>query len=165
MMNEQDFDDLYQRAKPRMQKYVARRVFGDSSEIVDEIFLTAWRRRDDIPDGPDAQMMWLYATGRRTIANTLRWRARLDLFNRTTSALAENAASNNSSETTILVHDCLSRLRKNDREILLLIEWDDLSISEAAKVLEITEAAATKRLKQARDSFIGFYTAHSSEAV
>lgn len=164
-MNEQDFDDLYQRAKPRMQKYVARRVSGDSSEIVDEIFLTAWRRRDDIPDDPDAQMMWLYATGRRTMANTLRWRARLDLFNRTTSALAENAASNNSSETTILVHDCLSRLRKNDREILLLIEWDDLSISEAAKVLEISEAAVTKRLKQARDSFIGLYSSHSSETA
>jgi hypothetical protein len=106
----------------------------------------------------------LIATGRRTIANTLRWRARLDLFNRTTSALAETAVSNNSSETTILVHDCLSRLRKKDREILLLIEWDEFSIHEAATILEISEAAATKRLKQARDSFIGLYSASSSEA-
>ena len=163
MDNEMHFDEMYQRAKPKLQKYVARRVFGDSSEIVDEIFLTAWRRRADIPDDHDAQMMWLYATGRRTIANTLRWRARLDLFNRTTSALAETAISNNSSETTILVHDCLSRLRKKDREILLLIEWDEFSIHEAATILEISDAATTKRLKQARDSFIGLYSSRSSE--
>lgn len=164
MSNELDFDDLYQRAKPKLQKYVARRVFGDSSEIVDEIFLTAWRRRADIPVDHDAQMMWLYATGRRTIANTLRWRARLDLFNRTNTTLVETATSNNSSETTILVHDCLSRLRKKDREILLLIEWDEFSILEAATILEISEAAVTKRLKQARDSFIVLYSSRSSEA-
>jgi DNA-directed RNA polymerase specialized sigma24 family protein len=45
MQNELDFGEMYQRAKPKLQKYVARRVFGDSSEIVDEIFLTAWRRQ------------------------------------------------------------------------------------------------------------------------
>jgi RNA polymerase sigma-70 factor (ECF subfamily) len=163
MNNEQDFEDVYQRAKPKLQKYVARRVFGDSSEIVDEIFLTAWRRKADIPDDHEAQMMWLYAIGRRTIANSLRWHARLDLFNRTNTALVETSTSNNSSETTIFVHDCLSRLRKKDREILLLIEWDDFSINEAATILEITEAAVTKRLKQARDSFIALYSARSSD--
>ncbi len=142
-------------------RYVSRRVVGDASEIVDEIYLTAWRKRTDIPGDEENQLMWLYAIGRRTIANTVRWHARRDRFNRSTNPLATTSVSNESSETTILVHDCLSRLNKNDREILLLIEWDDCSTNEAAGILNITEAAATKRLKHARDSFIELYSAKS----
>lgn len=163
MSNEKKFDEIYRRTKPKLQAYVSRRMFGDTSEVVDEIFLTAWRRRADMPQEEDAQMMWLYAVGRRTIANHLRFRARLDLFSRTTSALHETSTSNTSSETSILVHECLRQLRKIDREILLLVEWDDLTIHQAATVLQITEAAATKRLKSARDAFSALYLAqHSS---
>jgi RNA polymerase sigma factor (sigma-70 family) len=163
MSRNQDFDEMYRTTKPKLQSYVARRVYGDSAEIVDEIFLTAWRRKADMPQDHEARLLWLYAVGRRTIANHLRFRARLDLFGRSTSALAETSTSNNSSETTILVHDCLRRLRKIDREILLLVEWDDLTIHQAASVLDITEAAAIKRLKSAREAFSTFYTAQNSE--
>lgn len=155
------FNSLYRRTKPSLMRYASRRVLGDASEIVDEIYLTAWRKRTDIPGDEEAQLMWLYAIGRRTIANTVRWHARLDRFNRSTNRLAETSVSNDSSETTVLVHECLSRLKKSDREILLLVEWDDCCISEAAAILDITEAAATKRLKHARDSFIELYSAQS----
>ena len=144
-----------------MLSYVSRRVVGDASEIVDEIFLTAWRKRADIPQDDESQLMWLYAIGRRTIANTVRWHTRLDRFNRATNRLAETSTSNESSETTILVHECLSKLKKNDREILLLVEWDDCTVHEAAGILGITDAAATKRLKHARDSFMSLYSDRS----
>jgi RNA polymerase sigma factor (sigma-70 family) len=161
MTENEPFNSLYRRTKPSLMRYVSRRVVGDASEIVDEIYLTAWRKRTDIPGDEENQLMWLYAIGRRTIANTVRWHARRDRFNRSTNPLATTSVSNESSETTILVHDCLSRLNKNDREILLLIEWDDCSTNEAAGILNITEAAATKRLKHARDSFIELYSAKS----
>jgi RNA polymerase sigma-70 factor (ECF subfamily) len=156
------FNHIYIRTKPAITKYVSRRMLGDSSDTVNEIFLTAWRRRSDMPQDEDAQLMWLYAIGRRTIANTLRWRARLDRFNRATDALAQTSSVNNSSETTVVVHDCLSKLKKNDREILMLIEWDECNIHEAATILGITEAAATKRLKHARDCFISLYNSQSA---
>ena len=156
------FTSLYRRTKPSLMRYVSRRVLGDTSEIVDEIYLTAWRKRTDIPMDEDGQLMWLYAIGRRTIANTVRWRSRLDRFNSSTNPLAKTSVSNESSETMILVHECLGRLKKSDREILLLVEWDDCRIDEAAEILDITEAAATKRLKHARDSFIALYSSGTS---
>ena len=163
MSTDRQFDEIYRRTRPSLSRYVARRVVGESADVVDDVFLTAWRRRTDIPREEDSQLMWLYAIARRKIANLVRWRSRLDRFHQATNPLAEVTVSHLSSETSILVHDCLRRLTKNDREILLLIEWDGCTVREAATVLNITEGAATKRIKHARESFVELYSASSTE--
>ncbi|MHB8060335.1 MAG: RNA polymerase sigma factor, partial [Gaiellaceae bacterium] len=48
---------------------------GDEQDAVAEVFLTAWRRLDDVPEG-DAARPWLYATARRVMANQARGHAR-----------------------------------------------------------------------------------------
>jgi DNA-directed RNA polymerase specialized sigma24 family protein len=40
-----------------------------------DVFLSSWRRLDDLPDG-DAARVWLYATARRVIANHQRSKRR-----------------------------------------------------------------------------------------
>jgi DNA-directed RNA polymerase specialized sigma24 family protein len=44
---------------------------GRCQDAVAEVFLTAWRRLDAVPEG-DAARVWLYATARRVIANQRR---------------------------------------------------------------------------------------------
>ena len=44
---------------------------GDAEDAVAEVFLTAWRRLDDVPGG-DGARVWLYATARRAMANQRR---------------------------------------------------------------------------------------------
>jgi RNA polymerase sigma-70 factor (ECF subfamily) len=44
---------------------------SDAQDATAEVFLTAWRRLDDVPEG-DAARVWLYATARRVIANQRR---------------------------------------------------------------------------------------------
>src|SRR5918996_6285786 len=44
---------------------------SDAQDAVAEVFLTAWRRLDDVPAG-DGARVWLYATARRVIANQRR---------------------------------------------------------------------------------------------
>src|ERR687891_1743957 len=44
---------------------------SDAQDAVAEVFLTAWRRLDELPEG-DAARVWLYATARRVIANQRR---------------------------------------------------------------------------------------------
>jgi hypothetical protein len=48
---------------------------SDAQDAVAEVFLTAWRRLDALPEG-DAARVWLYATARRVIANQRRSRGR-----------------------------------------------------------------------------------------
>ena len=43
-------------------------VAADVQDAVADVFLAAWRRLDDLPEG-DAARVWLYATARKVIAN------------------------------------------------------------------------------------------------
>jgi len=48
---------------------------SEADDAVAEVFLTAWRRLDDVPDD-NAARVWLYATARRVIANQRRSKRR-----------------------------------------------------------------------------------------
>ena len=49
--------------------------------------------------------------------------------------------------------DALARMHPNDRELLRLVAWDDLSHAEAAAVLGISVNAVAIRLHRARQRF------------
>jgi RNA polymerase sigma factor (sigma-70 family) len=131
---------------------------SDAQDAVADVFLTAWRRLDQLPEG-DAARVWLYATARRVIANQRRSnRRRVALQER----LALEAASvpqepfpPNREET--LVREALRRLGPRDREVLLLAEWEGLSPAQIAGVLGCLTVTARGRLHRARSRFRAVY--------
>jgi RNA polymerase sigma factor (sigma-70 family) len=127
---------------------------SDAQDAVADVFLTAWRRLDDLPEG-DAARVWLYATARRVIANQRRSsRRRVALTERlareVVSARQEPPAADR--EET-LVHEALRRLGPRDREVLLLAEWEGLSPAQIAAVLGCLTVTARGRLHRARRRF------------
>ena len=129
------FDALFASYSRDIVAYCAWRS-GSSSDAQDaaaEVFLTAWRRLDELPAG-DAARVWLYATARRVIANQRRsLRRRLALRER----LAREAPAPREEQpaTRALVHEALRRLPPRDREVLLLAEWAELSPGDIAAVV------------------------------
>jgi RNA polymerase sigma factor (sigma-70 family) len=127
---------------------------SDAQDAVADVFLTAWRRLDDLPDGDEARV-WLYATARRVIANqrrSLRRRSALqERLAREAIAVPRHASS--SDRERALVHDALLRLRARDREVLLLAEWEGLSPAQIAAVLGCLTVTARGRLHRARRRF------------
>ena len=66
------FAQLYQRHHGSIRSYCRRRLATDRvDDAVAEIFLTAWRRIDDVPAGDDA-LLWLYRVAYRVIGHE--WR-------------------------------------------------------------------------------------------
>ena len=67
------FDTLFSSYSSDVVAYCSWRAgsASDAQDAVAEVFLTAWRRLDDLPEG-DAARVWLYATARRVIANQRR---------------------------------------------------------------------------------------------
>jgi RNA polymerase sigma factor (sigma-70 family) len=124
---------------------------SDAQDAVAEVFLTAWRRLDDVPRG-DAARVWLYATARRVIANQRR-------STRRRAALAERIAQTAPPHDALddpeasLVHEALRRLNRIDREVLLLSEWEGLSPAQIASVLRCPKVTARGRLHRARRRF------------
>jgi RNA polymerase sigma factor (sigma-70 family) len=125
---------------------------SDAQDAAADVFLTAWRRLDEVPDG-DAARVWLYATARRVLANQRRSRRRREaLHERLAAEEASRPAEQRSPEET-LVHEALHLLPAVDREVLLLAEWEGLSPAQIAAVLGCRRVTARGRLHRARRRF------------
>src|SRR5262245_7908983 len=121
--------------------YARRRGHPDAESAAAEVMTIAWRRLADVP--LDDPRPWLFATARNVVLADLR-RAR-------TVPAREEAAP----ETEILELDpeldaALRSLSYRDREALLLVAWEDLTPTQAARSLGINPTAFRVRLLRAR---------------
>ena len=151
--NRQRFNALFASYGPDIVAYCGWRAGSpsDAQDAVAEVFLTAWRRLDDVPEG-DAARIWLYATARKVIANQRRsTRRRLALHERL--AREPDAAQQEPTHSDDLVHEALRRLGPRDREVLLLAEWEGLTPAQIAGVLGCLTVTARGRLHRARGRF------------
>jgi len=147
------FDRLFESHNVEIVAYCRSRAgsASDAQDAAAEVFLTAWRRVDDVPEG-DAALAWLYATARRVLANQRRSARR-------SAALAERLALTPPPQRPpvdaedSLVHEALRKLNPIDREVLLLSEWEGLSPAQIASVLRCPKVTARGRLHRARRRF------------
>jgi RNA polymerase sigma factor (sigma-70 family) len=151
------FNALFASYGPDIVSYCGWRAgsASDAQDAVADVFLAAWRRLDELPEG-DAARVWLYATARRVIANQRRSsRRRIALQERlefeASSRPLEPPESDRDEET--LVHAALQSLGSGDREVLLLAEWEGLSAVQIAGVLGCVTVTARGRLHRARRRF------------
>ena len=156
-MQKDEFSDLFQSTHKRILQYVSRRISWDAEDVVDDIFAVAWKRKEDIPANPDERIVWLYAIGRKVIANKIRFKARADRFNKLNNPLVERS-SESSSESNMVINQVLTEMPQELREPILLVEWDQLSVKDAAKVLGISESTVNNRLHTARELFARKYS-------
>lgn len=148
------FREMYIATFPSVFKYVFRRLKEDVDDVVEETYITAWRRRKDIPEDSDECQLWLFGIARRLMANRFRLRSHRSRFVRQMEPLTSNETNTEGAAlASVLVHSALGKMRRRDREILLLVEWDGLTVDQSARVLAISPTAATKRLAVAREQF------------
>jgi RNA polymerase sigma-70 factor (ECF subfamily) len=127
--------------------YVARRISPDDvDDVVVDVFVVAWRRRDVVTTGEECRPYQL-AIARRTLANRRRSTVRRL---RIEERLRRDAVPAGDKPDLDAVVDALEQLRPDDQEILRLAAWEGLSASEIAVVLECTAATASVRLSRAR---------------
>lgn len=133
--------------------YALRRVEDpeDAADVVAETFLVAWRRLDEVPNDAGARL-WLFGVARRVIANRHRSeRRRSRLAERLAESLRTELASQPApAGEGAEVLRAMGGLGDDDRELLLLVSWEELSPAEVAKVLGISSLAARSRLHRAR---------------
>jgi len=147
------FSRLYREQGRAILAYSLRRVEDreDAADVVAETFLVAWRRLAEVPPGAEARL-WLYAVARRVIANLHRSeRRRTRLGGRLAESLRTEIATHSAPRgEAAAVLRAMAGLSDEDRELLLLVSWEGLAPSEAAKVIGVSSLAARSRLHRAR---------------
>jgi RNA polymerase sigma factor (sigma-70 family) len=147
------FNRLYREQGRAILAYALRRVAApeDAADVVAETFLVAWRRFDEVPvDG--GALLWLYAVAGNVIANQRRAeRRRTRLGARLAETLQTEIATHPAPrDEAAEILRAMGELGPEDRELLMLVSWEDLALGEAARVLGITALAARSRLHRAR---------------
>jgi RNA polymerase sigma-70 factor, ECF subfamily len=143
-----DFEALYDRYAASVLGYCMRRATPELAEdAFAETFSVAWRRREAIPSEP---LPWLYGVARKVIANQRRSARRQAAVARRLVETTPAPTAHEMPEASRRVVAALSRLRATDRELLMLVAWEDLKPAEAARVLGIAPARCRLRLHRAR---------------
>ena len=149
------FHTLYEETYSVIRDYCLRRLDPeDAADATAEIFTVAWRRIDSMPTGDEARL-WLYGVARNVIAHQRRGherRNRLSKRLKTTSLTSVAPAADvqvvrRSEEERVL--QALERLKPDDREVLRLKLWEDLSHGEIGDVFGISAHAVDMRVKRA----------------
>jgi RNA polymerase sigma-70 factor (ECF subfamily) len=126
--------------------YARRRGNGDADAVAAEVMTIAWRRLADVP--LDDPRPWLYATARNLVLAD----ARRSSFV-TTTETGEPVGAAQAPEVLELdpaLGVALRSLSRLDREALLLVAWEDLTPTQAARSLGINPTAFRVRLLRAR---------------
>lgn len=131
-----------------LRRYLARRTDADTAEdVLAEVLLVCWRRRDDIPTEP---LPWAYVVARHCLANADRSRRRRERLTFRLQAVEPAVAAPDDPADHGALHLALRQLRPADAEVLRLWAWEELTVGEIATVLEVSENAAAIRLHRAK---------------
>jgi RNA polymerase sigma-70 factor (ECF subfamily) len=146
------FVAMYERNYGSVLRYARRRVDEETArDVVAETFLVAWRSLHTLPSDP---LPWLYGVARNLLAAEFRQRAReadrdrrLASVSQTALQTADHADGFHRQEALRVGFRCLS---PRDREVLRLVAWEGLSVSEAARVMGCRPPTMAVRLHRAR---------------
>lgn len=146
--------DLYEQKVFRMAVAMLKDA-GRAEEVTQDVFLKLWRALPDY-DGRAAPSTWLYAIARNTCLSALR----AESYRQTTplEAVAEPAAPETSSatrggqETLMTLTAQLSRLPAAQREAITLFYFEDRSVKEVARLLDVPENTVKSHLRRARQA-------------
>lgn len=148
------FRRIFDAHLPVVQRYCVRRLStADANDAVSEVFLTVWRRIDDVPGGEET-LPWLIGVARNTVRNAQRsGRRSLRLA---AKAQAGAIGSVPGPEMQVVraaeyedVARALDTLSPDDQEVIRLRAWEELTAPQIAVVLGCSEAAAAKKVSRA----------------
>lgn len=163
--HEAALNDLMERHATPMFHFLCRMVGNedDANDLAQETFVRVFRARASFRTS-EKFSTWLYTIAANLARNHFRWRTRhpnvsLETESPTTeqslgsTLLADEPAPNEqalASERAAAVRVAVGKLPEDLREAIVLCEWEERSMAEAAAILETTPKAIESRLYRAR---------------
>lgn len=158
--DERWFDRLFAAHAAAVLRYLRRRMpaggGADAEDLAADVLATAWRRREDVPEG--AELPWLYRTAGFVLANHRRKARPVPV------AVVPDVPDDVDPQSLALADDqvrhVLAALSARDRQVLLLAAWEGLGGDELAAVLGVSRGGADAALSRARSRLRRAWEAH-----
>ncbi|GGZ76762.1 RNA polymerase sigma factor [Streptomyces bluensis] len=153
------FAELFDQCAPAVHRLAARGTgdWGQAEDIVSLTFLEAWRLRQRVhPDG-DALLPWLLGICVNVLRNQSRALrrhrnalARVALHDTVPDFADEVVGRIADVEQLTAARSALDRLRRHEREVVMLCVWSGLDSAAAAEALGVSPGTVRSRLSRAR---------------
>lgn len=152
----------------RVHAYLARRSPGSADDLLSEVWLAAFEGRHRYDPALGSVVGWLFGIARNVLLAHQRAERRrasrpvveLDDHGDEWGAVdARLDAAGIASE----LRTALARLPAEERDVLLLVAWEQLAPTEAATVLGIPPGTARSRLHRARTRISASWSAQNSD--
>ena len=158
-------NDLMERHATPVFHFLCRMLGNedDANDLAQETFVRVYRARENFRSN-EKFTTWLYTIAANLARNHFRWRSRHPQV--PLEAEPDEAASGLggtlpakepppsdqalAAERAAAVRAAVARLPEDLREAIVLCEWEELSVAEAAAILEATPKAVESRLYRAR---------------
>jgi RNA polymerase sigma-70 factor (ECF subfamily) len=152
------FAVLFDRHAPHIHRYLARRAGREvADDLVAETFLAAFAKRDRYDLGYADARPWLYGIASNLVGQHRREEVRQYRIRQAATpepeipGHAERVAADVTAQATrALLAEALAALPAGDRDVLLLIAWEQLTYDEVARALAIPVGTVRSRLHRAR---------------
>jgi RNA polymerase sigma-70 factor (ECF subfamily) len=147
------FGEIYQRHADAVFRYLARRAgSGVAEDLLGDVFASAVEARlRATPHASGSALPWLYGIAKNVLRAHLRRRSAPG------NTAGEYAMDWDAVDARLDaaghregLRIALAALSPAERDVLLLVAWEQLTVAEAAEALNITAVAARSRLHRAR---------------
>jgi RNA polymerase sigma factor (sigma-70 family) len=153
-----DFEAAFREHFPPVYRFIARRVGSALAEdLAAETFAMAYRRRASFDPGRGSVRSWLYGIAANLVRN--QWRAEQHLLALDARLVPEidSAGGSEAADQRVIatllaprLAAALAQINPDQREVLLLHAWAELSHDEIAAALDIAPGTVRSRLSRAR---------------
>jgi RNA polymerase sigma factor (sigma-70 family) len=132
--------------------YLQRRIGPDEApDLLGETMVVAWRRVNELPSDPEQARMWLFGIARATLLNHARgerrrWALADRIRNDSMTHVVAPAADHG-----VEIRDAIARLDADHRELIRLVHWERMTITQAAELLGISDSTARSRYARAKE--------------
>lgn len=155
------FERIFDRHANRIYNFCFRATgsWDRAEDSLSIVFLQAWRSRHQVHEGRDSLLPWLLAIANNTCRNERRSRRRHTRLLARLESVDRGIDPDFSSEVDFRVDDqervqsmltALNKISPNERDLIRLCYFGDLTIEQAALALGIPVGTAKSRLSRAR---------------
>jgi RNA polymerase sigma factor (sigma-70 family) len=148
------FMEVISRHEVAVGTYLARRAGRDAAEdLLGDVWAAAFESRRTYDRSFAEARPWLYGVALNQLRRYWRSRPAEDLVPDVTT-LAKGwdpwPAVDSRVDTQTVLRAALAKLKPEEREVLTLVAWEDLTVAEAARVLGMPAGTGRRLLHQAR---------------
>lgn len=152
--DDEAFVEVMHRHEAALWAYVARRVGAVQAEdLVSDLWVAAFRARSSYDGEYPGARPWLFGIARNLLRG--HWRARPSVVLEADMGLHASRVDpwpvvDERIDGATALEQALAGLRPEEREVLLLVVWEELSVAEAARTVGIPAGTARYHLHRAR---------------